>query len=95
MAVLSIILAVLNVVAGEWSATGRRLVMNQHPVVLRMRWFALGAVAALFLIEHDFARDDWISWVIAAVLAFSVARFPVGPKLSDDTGQPSGAANRR
>ncbi len=77
MAGLIIILAVLNLVAGEWTVTGRRLSMSTHPVVLRVRWFSLGAVAVLFLVGHDFTGDDWLSWVLAIVLAFAVTRFPV------------------
>lgn len=80
MAVLIIILAVLNLIAGEWSVTGRRLLMSTHPVIMRMRWSTLGAVAVLFIVGHDFTGNDCLSWTLAILLALSVARFPVRPK---------------
>lgn len=76
MTSLIIFLAVVNLVAGEWSARGRRLAMSSHPLVVRLRRFALGAVAALFGAGYQFADDDWGSWGLAIALAVSVARFP-------------------
>ncbi|MCL4179039.1 MAG: hypothetical protein KJ072_15005 [Verrucomicrobia bacterium] len=93
MAALILILAVLNLVAGEWSVTGRRLPMSQHPVFVRLRWFALGAVAASLIVGHDFARDDWYSWALAALLALGAARIPAPRKKTSETFQQHRAAN--
>jgi hypothetical protein len=93
MAALILILTVLNLVAGEWSVTGRRLPMSQHPVFVRLRWFALGAVAASLIVGHDFARDDWYSWALAALLALGAARIIDPRKKTSEAGQQHRAAN--
>jgi hypothetical protein len=89
MAALILILSVLNLIAGEFSVTRRRLTMSAHPVMVRIRWLALGGVAALLITGHAFSSNDWVTWALVLLLAIGVARTPVHsetrPKTTGET----------
>ncbi|MCW5556483.1 MAG: hypothetical protein KIT22_01345 [Verrucomicrobiae bacterium] len=87
MTTLIILLAVLNLAAGGYSVTGKRLVLGSYPALVRIRYFAFGWVIALYMVGHDFGADDWLSWSGALLLALGVVRFPIEKRKSPGTGE--------
>lgn len=94
MTIFIIILAVLNLLAGGYSVTGKRLKLGSHPVLVRIRYFAFGLVVALGLVRHDFTADDWLSWVSALLLAVGVARVPTKRREDPGKGGPAGRSGQ-
>ena len=76
MIALILIMVVLNILVGDFSWSGRRLIMSTHPLVVRLRYFAFGLVTALFVTGYDWKASGALGWIAVVLLAVSVARFP-------------------
>jgi len=76
MTTLLLILIMLNLLVGNRSITGQKIQLNNHPILLRLRWFGIGAVLSLYITGYLFEDDDWVTWVAILILIMGVARVP-------------------
>jgi hypothetical protein len=74
MIYLALFFVMANLLFGEFSMTGRRLELSQHPLVLRLRWLSIGMVLALVLSGYKWEKTGWVGWATVAILLFSSAR---------------------
>lgn len=78
MIYLVLFLVVLNIMAADYTWSGRRLAMSLHPAILRLRYFTGGMVAMLFVTGHEWSDGNVLDWGLVLLFAASTARFPTG-----------------
>ena len=71
---IALFLVLANLLCGEFSVTGRRLALSQHPFILRLRWLGIGMVLALFISGYRWEETSWAGWVAVGILLISSVR---------------------
>lgn len=75
-------LAGLSFISGSSSVTGRHLPLSSNPVIVRIRWFALGLFAALSFHGHDWRNPGLVGFVTATLLLISAVRIRAEKRVS-------------
>jgi hypothetical protein len=78
-----IILILINLVPIQFSLTGRKLILMQHPWIVRLRFLGIGMALAQIAIAANAPRNPWMWWVTAALLVLTAARLPERSELSE------------
>lgn len=74
MLILLAFVVAANTAGAEFSASGRRLLLSRHPLLVRLRYVGGGMVAALGLAGYSWERSGWVAWVGVAALVIGSAR---------------------
>ena len=74
MLVLLVFFVVANTAGAEFSASGRRLLLSEHPFMVRLRFVGGGIVAGLGLAGYSWEHGGWVAWLGIAALVIGSAR---------------------
>jgi hypothetical protein len=76
MIILAMLLVVLNILFGSISITGKRLKFMDHPILVRLRYLAVGMFIGMFICSYEWSSDGLAGWICIILLAISTARIP-------------------
>ncbi len=93
MIYLALFFVTANLLFGEFSITGRRLGLSQHPLILRLRWLGIGMALALVFSGYGWEKTGWVGWTTVGILLFSSARH-FAPSSARKTASPSDSASK-
>jgi hypothetical protein len=72
--IVTVLLIVLNLIPGQVSVTGRRLILFRSPAMNGVRFVAIGMGLALLISSRWADHPDWYQYTVIGLLLLCAAR---------------------